>query len=86
MNFLTVTREKKKYISPTLIREVHRYAMSDNKHSDSLLSNETTRQRRAWIDRAMAGVRGKVKDRGEAAVDAKPSRPRLYVVGSSRRR
>ena len=39
--------------------------MSKIKHSDNIFTNELTRNRRAWIDRALAGVKGKAEASGE---------------------
>jgi len=57
--------------------------MSETKHSDSIFTNEQTRNRRAWIDRALAGVRER-SEPGEQARQEPPAsrRPRLYVVDS----
>lgn len=70
--------------------------MSDNDHDRPLIRNEDTLRRRAWIDRALAGVRGRLKpaELGEAPTlpelaPAEPgedgaaegsSRPHLYLV------
>jgi hypothetical protein len=72
--------------------------MSDNDHDRPLIRNEDTLRRRAWIDRALAGVRGRLKpdELGEAPsalpgpAPAEPpesaadgSRPKLYLVRNS---
>ena len=58
--------------------------MSDTKHSDTIFTNEETLNRRAWIDRAMSGVKGKVQDQdNQPKVREEPRKPRLYVVDSS---
>jgi hypothetical protein len=65
--------------------------MSDNEHDDPLIRNEDTLRRRAWIDRALASVRGRLKpaELGETptateAVLPEPAedgrRPQLYLV------
>jgi len=68
--------------------------MSDDDRDYPLIRNEDTLRRRAWIDRALAGVRSRLRpdELGEAPVtpDAAPrepaeaapegSRPRLYLV------
>ncbi len=61
--------------------------MSDTKHSDEIITNEDTVNRRAWIEKALSVVKGKVAD-GENAVDAgkQPNKPRLYVVNPNRPR
>ena len=61
--------------------------MSETKHSNTLITNEATLQRRRWVERAIAGVRGRQYD-GEGAADLrdKPPRPNLFVVGSRRSR
>ena len=57
--------------------------MSKIKHSDNIFTNELTRNRRAWIDRALAGVKGKAEASGETAETCEASRkPDLYVVKS----
>lgn len=59
--------------------------MSDIKHSDELITNEDTVNRRAWVEKAVSVVKGEVTDR-EDAVDAgeQPTEPNLYVVNSNR--
>ena len=59
--------------------------MSEAKHSENLITNEETRRRREWVERALAGVRGRVAG-ADAATDhlEKSTRPKLYVVGSRR--
>ncbi len=61
--------------------------MSDMKHSDDLITNEDTVNRRAWIEKAVSVVKGKVTD-GEKAVDTseQPKKPNLYVVNTNRPR
>ena len=61
--------------------------MSDIKHSETLISNEATLRRRQWVERAIAGVRGRLTgvDTSPGLRD-KPQRPHLYVVGSRRSR
>jgi len=59
--------------------------MSDKKHSDSLITNEDTLQRRDWIERALAGVRGQAVDEPPETPKQSRARPRLYVVGSRSR-
>ena len=68
--------------------------MSDKDRDYPLIRNEETLLRRAWIDRALAGVRGRLKpaELGEAptvtpqaAAEAPPpdgdsGRPTLYLV------
>ena len=61
--------------------------MSDRKHSDTSFTNEETVRRRAWIDKALAGVRGAVAP-SEKAVKAreKSRKPHLYIASSNRTR
>jgi hypothetical protein len=61
--------------------------MSDTKHSDELITNEDTVNRRAWIEKAVSVVKGEVADR-EDAVDAgeQSTEPNLYVVNPNRPR
>ena len=61
--------------------------MSDMKHSDDLITNEDTVNRRAWIEKAVSVVKGKVTD-GEEAVDTseQSKNPNLYVVNTNRPR
>ncbi|MEO7386132.1 MAG: hypothetical protein ABIX37_04275 [Gammaproteobacteria bacterium] len=68
--------------------------MSDEDKDRPLIQNEDTLRRRAWIDRALAGVRGRLKpaELGETpampeaasadTAEAPPAarRPRLYLV------
>ena len=59
--------------------------MSDKKHSETIITNEKTRQRRAWIDRALASVRRNPEsgeEQGEVADTS--SKPHLFVVSSNR--
>jgi hypothetical protein len=74
--------------------------MSDNDRDYPLIRNEETLRRRAWIDRALAGVRGRLKpaELGEAPVPSEAStaepaeptgegsRPKLYLVRNSETR
>lgn len=61
--------------------------MSETKHSEALITNEATLQRRKWVERAIAVVRGRYAG-GEAEPEVcdKPPRPSLFVVGSQRPR
>jgi hypothetical protein len=55
--------------------------MSNKKHSETIFTNEQTRQRRAWIDRALASVRREAEFGEEPGKVADPSRkPRLVLV------
>ena len=60
--------------------------MSDEDQDRPLIRNEDTLRRRAWIDRALAGVRERLQPDAASMTPpevppAKPrSRPRLYVV------
>lgn len=66
--------------------------MSDNDNDQLMIRNQDTLHRRAWIDRALSGVRGRLHagDEGEPGQVTPPpvpeaaslpaARPRLYVV------
>ena len=66
--------------------------MSDKENEQTAFRNADTLHRRAWIDRALSGVRGRLHpdDEGDLAAAAPPpvtvpetipaARPRLYVV------
>ncbi|MEZ5562963.1 MAG: hypothetical protein R3F27_08435 [Gammaproteobacteria bacterium] len=66
--------------------------MSDNENETTAFRNADTLHRRAWIDRALSGVRGRLhlEDEAELAQAVQPPmtggqlpvRPRLYVVRS----
>lgn len=61
--------------------------MSD-RDEDEIITNEDTLARRAWVDRALDGVRRRLRldaDLPEAAAEG-PDKPQLYVVPSSRKR
>ncbi|MDJ0927052.1 MAG: hypothetical protein QNJ73_05300 [Gammaproteobacteria bacterium] len=61
--------------------------MSDTKHSAPLIKNQDTLRRRAWVERALAGVRGRSSTAEDAPIDQSDSpKPKLYVVGSNRAR
>jgi hypothetical protein len=61
--------------------------MSDNKHSETIITNEETRHRRDWIERALASVRKQLPGSDANSLSqAQPARPKLYVVGSGRDR
>ncbi len=55
--------------------------MSKTKHSGSAFSNEFTLRRRAWIEKALEGVRGRneTTEDGQRFED-QSSKPHLYVV------
>jgi hypothetical protein len=64
--------------------------MSDRDETEDILKNPETRTRRAWVERALQGVRRRL-DSGEALPEAgevpeAPARPRLSVVPSGRKR
>jgi len=62
--------------------------MSEAKHSETMITNEETRRRREWVERALAGVRHRFAggaDDGRESAESAP-RPNLYVVGSRRSR
>ncbi len=61
--------------------------MSDTKHSDELITNEDTVNRRAWIEKAVSVVKGEVADQDDTAdVSDQPNKPNLYVVNPNRQR
>jgi len=61
--------------------------MSDTKHSDELITNEDTVNRRAWIEKAVSVVKGEVADREDAGdASDQPSKPNLFVVNTDRSR
>lgn len=67
---------------PRMKKKKHK-TMSDRKHSDQLITNEETVNRRAWIEKALSVVKGKVKD-GAETVDAgeQSGKPNLYIVNT----
>ncbi|MBM4221206.1 MAG: hypothetical protein FJ170_04585 [Gammaproteobacteria bacterium] len=69
--------------------------MSDNENEQIAFRNADTLDRRAWIDRALSGVRARLHrdDEGDTAQSAPPvpgpapqppQRPHLYVVPNRR--
>lgn len=65
--------------------------MSDNENEQIAFRNADTLRRRAWIDRALSGVRGRLQPDGEGdplqlappppvTGAPSPTRPHLYVV------
>ena len=61
--------------------------MSDTKHSDELITNEDTVNRRAWIEKAVSVVKGEVADQHDAGDGTdQPNKPNLYVVTPNRQR
>ena len=58
--------------------------MSDDENEYPLIRNEDTIRRRAWIDRALAGVRERLKpaELGEQPVSAQPVAPVSPVVAT----
>ena len=61
--------------------------LSEFKHSQTVITNEETLQRRAWVERAIAEVRGRMSAAPVAPERAERSqRPKLYVVGSRQSR
>jgi len=61
--------------------------MSENKHSDISFTNAETVRKRAWIERALDGVKGKFAGREDGIESTeKAGKPNLYVVNSKRSR
>ena len=59
--------------------------MSDRKHSDEIITNEDTVNRRAWIEKAVSVVKGKVVGDGDLVEAGDQSaKPKLYVVDTNR--
>jgi hypothetical protein len=57
--------------------------MSDRKHSDRLITNEDTVNRRAWIEKAVSVAKGTVEDAAETVESGEQSgKPSLYIVDS----
>jgi len=55
--------------------------MSKTKHSETEFTNEQTVRRRAWIAKALEGVRGRFEQGGEDILTSEePAKPHLYVV------
>jgi hypothetical protein len=62
--------------------------MSDEDEHDDIIRNHDTRSRRAWVNRAVEGVRRRL-ERGEEIPRTAPperSRPQLTVVSSPPKR
>lgn len=61
--------------------------MSKTKHSEVTFTNAETVRKRAWIEKALASVKGRFTA-GEDGSDTtdKASKPDLYVVDSKRTR
>lgn len=59
--------------------------MSRTKHSEKTFTNMETVRKRAWIERALASVRGRFTagEDGSESID-RPAKPDLYVVDSNR--
>ncbi|MDP2324628.1 MAG: hypothetical protein Q8N51_11425, partial [Gammaproteobacteria bacterium] len=59
--------------------------MSDDDNDRPLIRNEDTLRRRAWIDRALAGVRDRLKpdEMGEMPVSGQPAVPVVPVVAAN---
>ena len=60
--------------------------MSDDDNDCPLIRNEDTLRRRAWIDRALAGVRDRLKpdEIGEKPVSAQPAVPVVSVISADK--
>jgi len=55
--------------------------MSRIKHSETKFSNENTVRRRAWIERALDGVRSRFDIQADDSINSEESvKPDLYVV------
>ena len=61
--------------------------MSHIKRSKKIFTNEDTVRKRAWIDKALSGVRGRFGV-GKSGVESteRPSKSHLYLVDSDRPR
>lgn len=59
--------------------------MSDDDNDRPLIRNEDTLRRRAWIDRALASVRDRLKpdELGESALPAQPAVPVVPVIAEN---
>lgn len=59
--------------------------ISDEDNETPLIRNEDTLRRRAWIDRALAGVRERLKpdEIGELPASAQPATPEVPVMLSA---
>ena len=66
-----------------------RKTMSDAKHSDTIITNEGTIKRRAWIESALKSVRARMGFVPEAEFSESPGEPgeppNLYVAYPDRR-
>lgn len=62
--------------------------MSDDDNNRPLIRNEDTLRRRAWIDRALAGVRSRLTpdELGERPETPAPPAPEQHPAGSPDRR
>ncbi|MBM4196769.1 MAG: hypothetical protein FJ197_06685 [Gammaproteobacteria bacterium] len=62
--------------------------MSDREDQEEIIRNPETRNRRAWVERALEGVRRRLaSEQGlPECGDATPERPNLYVLRSGRSR
>lgn len=61
--------------------------MSETKHSEVTFTNAETIRKRAWIEKALASVKGRLtvgEDGSEST--SKARKPHLYVVDSNRPR
>jgi len=62
--------------------------MSDDRDENEIITNNETLARRAWVERALEGVRRRLRLDAELPETAAepPEKPQLYVVPSSRKR
>jgi hypothetical protein len=61
--------------------------MSDREEQDEIITNQDTRTRRAWVERALEGARRRLGLDAEIPEEGVPEeRPRLYVVPPGRKR
>jgi hypothetical protein len=61
----------------------------DSDDNDDIIRNQDTLKRRAWVDRAIEGVRRRLEQGDGVPADSiacEPDRPRLSVVPPSRKR
>ena len=61
--------------------------MSGKDDNDALIKNQDTKTRRAWVDRALQGVRRRLEKGEDLPSAPEPAdRPYLHIVPSGRKR